>query len=154
MFGVSFTELVMVFIVALLLFGPEQLPQMARQLGKLMAELRKGSDAVRREFYNSVYPPADEITRDLASTTKDLRALKSEFLSSPLPKLEVPTVGELLSPSQSPPETPTTENKLPPGGGRAAPKNASTEGGATTTAGQNGSHTSSQPLYEDDKGDA
>lgn len=152
MFGVSFTEVVMVFVVALLLFGPEQLPQMARQLGKLMAELRKGSDAVRREFYNSVYPPADEVTRDLAATTKDLRALKSEFLSSPLPKLEVPSVSELLSPGE--PGSPLSEPKLPPGGGRAAPKGPSTESASSTPSDTTSTHTPPSPHYEDDKGDA
>jgi Tat protein translocase TatB subunit len=154
MFGVSFTEVVMVFIVALLLFGPEQLPQMARQLGKLMAELRKGSDAVRREFYNSVYPPADEITRDLAATKNDLRSLKSEFLSSPLPKLEVPTVSDLLAPTPSDAENTPTEAKLPPGGGRAAPKVSRAESGPSTTSEPDSTRASLQPLYEDDKGDS
>lgn len=110
MFGVSFTELVMVFVVALLLFGPERLPQMARQLGKVLGDLRRGSDAVKREFYNSVYPPQDEISRDLRTTAQELRSLTSEFSS--IPKL--PTMHDILADSNAAPP------KLPPGGGRAA----------------------------------
>ena len=85
MFGVSITELIVIFLVALVLFGPDQLPQMARQLGKLMGDLKKGSDSVRREFYNTVYPPAQEIRRDLSASAHDLRQLRSEILSPPPP---------------------------------------------------------------------
>jgi sec-independent protein translocase protein TatB len=61
MFGLSFFELIAIFGVALLVFGPDKLPEIAKTLGKLSAELRKTSDNVRREFYNSMYPPATEI---------------------------------------------------------------------------------------------
>lgn len=134
MFGVSFTELVMVFVVALLLFGPDRLPQMARQLGKVLGELRKGSDAVKREFYNSVYPPQDDLRRDLSATAQELRSLKSEFSS--IPKL--PTMHDILRD----PNTPSPP--LPPGGGRA-----------TTTQSVN-SDTPEKQDYDkgNDKGDA
>jgi TatA/E family protein of Tat protein translocase len=81
--GISITELIIIFIVLLILFGPEQLPVIARQFGKIMGELKKGSDAVRREFYNSVYTPADEVTRDLIADTRSLKALKAEILAPP-----------------------------------------------------------------------
>jgi Tat protein translocase TatB subunit len=82
--GISITELIIIFVVLLILFGPEQLPVMARQFGKIMAELKKGSDAVRREFYNSVYTPADEVTRDLIADSRNLKALKAELLAPPV----------------------------------------------------------------------
>lgn len=80
---ISFSEIIVVFLVALLLFGPEQLPQIARGFGKVAAELRKGSNALRREWYNAVYPPAEEIRRDLAGHAQELRALKAEVLTPP-----------------------------------------------------------------------
>ena len=82
--NISLSEILVVFIVALLLFGPEQLPQMARQLGKLAGDFRKLSNSVRREWYNVVYPPAEEIKRDLASHSQSLRNLKAEILSPPI----------------------------------------------------------------------
>lgn len=93
--NISFSELVVVFLVALLLFGPEQLPQIARQLGKLGAEIRKGTQAVRREWYNAVYPPAEEIKRDLAEHSRELRSLRAEVLAPP--------VGSIATPSTRPP---------------------------------------------------
>jgi Tat protein translocase TatB subunit len=81
--NVNFAELAVIFIVALLLFGPDQLPQIARQLGKLSGDLRKVTNSVRREWYNAVYPPASEIKRDLESGTQALRQLKAEVLAPP-----------------------------------------------------------------------
>ncbi len=103
--NISFTELIVVFVVALLLFGPEQLPQIARGFGKLAAEFRKGSQALRREWYNAVYPPAEEIRREVAEHTKDLRALRAEVLSPP--------EGSVGSPSKPP--KPTDSNAQPTG---------------------------------------
>lgn len=61
MFGLSFFELLAIFTVALLVFGPEKLPEIAKLLGKFSGELKRTSDSVRREFYNSIYPPAEEL---------------------------------------------------------------------------------------------
>lgn len=81
--NVNFAEIGVVCIVALLLFGPEQLPQIARQLGKFTADLRKVSNSVKREWYNAVYPPADELRRDLNAGSRALRSLKTEVLTPP-----------------------------------------------------------------------
>jgi Tat protein translocase TatB subunit len=42
MFDIGFQELVIIFVVALLVFGPEKLPEVGRTLGKWMIEIRKG----------------------------------------------------------------------------------------------------------------
>jgi Tat protein translocase TatB subunit len=81
--NVNFAEIAVIFVVALLLFGPEQLPQFARQLGKLTADFRKLSNSVRREWYNAVYPPASEIRRDIETGGQAIRQLKAEILAPP-----------------------------------------------------------------------
>ncbi len=81
--SISLTEIIVVCVVALLLFGPEQLPVIARGLGKIAHEFRRTSDSLRREFYNSVYTPADELRRDVAAEARSLRALKAEVLAPP-----------------------------------------------------------------------
>jgi sec-independent protein translocase protein TatB len=47
MFGMSFVELSIVAIIALLLLGPDQLPGVARTIGKGLRELRKASDDLK-----------------------------------------------------------------------------------------------------------
>jgi len=80
--GVSLTEFTVIFLVALVLFGPEQLPVLARTIGKLSGQVKKTSDSLRREFYNSVYPPAD-LQNPLSGELQSLRSLKAEILAPP-----------------------------------------------------------------------
>ena len=44
MFDIGLQELVLIFVVALLVFGPKNLPQLGRSLGRAMAEFRRASD--------------------------------------------------------------------------------------------------------------
>lgn len=41
MFNVGMSEMVLVFIVALIVFGPDKLPEIARALGKSINEIKK-----------------------------------------------------------------------------------------------------------------
>ncbi|QEE27656.1 sec-independent translocation protein MttA [Terriglobus albidus] len=46
----SFADSVFLFFLALLLFGPKKLPELARQLGKLMAEFRRASNEFKYQM--------------------------------------------------------------------------------------------------------
>lgn len=54
MFGLGGTELIIIVVVALLIFGPNKLPEVGRTIGKMMSEFKKASteveDAFRREM--------------------------------------------------------------------------------------------------------
>ena len=47
MFDIGLQELVLIFVIALLVFGPKNLPQLGRSLGRAMREFRKASDEFR-----------------------------------------------------------------------------------------------------------
>jgi Tat protein translocase TatB subunit len=47
MFDIGIQELMVVFLVALLIFGPKRLPELGRSLGKFMLEIRKGINEVK-----------------------------------------------------------------------------------------------------------
>jgi TatA/E family protein of Tat protein translocase len=53
MFGVGPEELALVFIIALLVLGPDRLPKVARDLGRTIGDLRRTSDEFRDEFLNA-----------------------------------------------------------------------------------------------------
>lgn len=53
MFGIGPEELLLVAILALLVLGPERLPQVMRDLGRVVGDLRRTSDELREEFLNA-----------------------------------------------------------------------------------------------------
>jgi TatA/E family protein of Tat protein translocase len=50
MFGIGVPELMVILVVALLVFGPTKLPELARSLGRGLAEFRRASSDLRRSF--------------------------------------------------------------------------------------------------------
>jgi len=50
MFGIGMTELMVIFVIALIVLGPKRLPEIARSLGKGLNEFRRASSDLRREF--------------------------------------------------------------------------------------------------------
>jgi sec-independent protein translocase protein TatB len=46
----SIPHLIVIFVVALVIFGPEKIPELARNLGKVMAEFRRATGDLRNSF--------------------------------------------------------------------------------------------------------
>lgn len=65
MFGLGISEIIMILGVALLVLGPEKLPELARTIGKTMAELRRTMDEVRREVNLSTIDETPPTPRNL-----------------------------------------------------------------------------------------
>jgi Tat protein translocase TatB subunit len=53
MFGIGMTELLVIFVIGLIVLGPKKLPELARTLGKSLAEFRRASNDLRREFMSA-----------------------------------------------------------------------------------------------------
>ncbi len=51
MFGISFSEILLVLIISLLVFGPKQLPQIARTIGLLIYTLKSNFDNLKQHLY-------------------------------------------------------------------------------------------------------
>ena len=73
MFDLSFGELAMIAVVALLVLGPERLPGAARTAGALLRRVRNSWQGVRSEIEREL--AAEDIKRSIRDTTRsvDLR---------------------------------------------------------------------------------
>lgn len=75
MFGLSFWELAMILVVALLVLGPKRLPGLAKSVGKGLRELRKASSDLRsaiEEPLEEVRKPLEDLRNDLADTVHNI----------------------------------------------------------------------------------
>ncbi len=52
--AMSFSDTVFLFFLALILFGPKKLPEMARQAGRLLAELRRASNEFKSQIETEI----------------------------------------------------------------------------------------------------
>ena len=75
MFDIGLQELVVIFVIALIVFGPKNLPQLGRSLGRAMREFRRASD----EFRSTI------------ETNLQIHEIDPSLGSSPEPKPAEPT---------------------------------------------------------------
>ena len=66
--------MIVVFVIVLVVFGPQKLPELARGLGKLMAEFRKASTDFKSAFENEM--------RDLERQAAEIERKKRELLAT------------------------------------------------------------------------
>ena len=99
MFGISFSELLLVGLVALLVLGPERLPGAARTAGLWIGRLKRSFNAIKQEVEREI--GADEIRRQLHN--EHILSLEQE-------------ARKILSPVQEPakPAEPVAENSIAP----------------------------------------
>src|SRR5712671_3018368 len=84
MFGLSMTEVVIILGLALLLLGPDQLPSIAKTLGKGMREIRKATDDLKSTFEQEmVRIDEPEQQRMLQPVSTDPAAAKANARSAP-----------------------------------------------------------------------
>ena len=73
MFGIGMPELLVILAVALIVLGPKRLPEIARGLGKALAEFRRATSGISEELENArvmLEEEARRIDRDTRSTAK------------------------------------------------------------------------------------
>jgi sec-independent protein translocase protein TatB len=88
MFGIGFLELVVIAVVALMVFGPQKLPEVMQQIGRFVLQMRRISNQVKESI---------DLAMEDAQAELDTEALKKKGVATYLPP----------PPDATPHETPT-----------------------------------------------
>jgi len=119
MIGMSFSETIFLFFLALIIFGPKKLPEIARQIGKYMNEFRRASNEFKAQIEQEIAhlevedkkqtilppgPPVEGTTsRTPTSSLAEVNYTEPTNGTAPLPATEATFAGES-------PETPKSTN--------------------------------------------
>ncbi|WP_134473643.1 Sec-independent protein translocase protein TatB [Pseudomonas aeruginosa] len=118
MFGISFSELLLVGLVALLVLGPERLPGAARTAGLWIGRLKRSFNTIKQEVEREI--GADEIRRQLhnehiLSMEREAQKLLAPLTGQNPPQETPPPAAENPAPSvPTPPPTSTPADAAAP----------------------------------------
>lgn len=112
MFNLQGGELVIILLLALVVLGPEKLPDAMRKLGQFYAEMRKMSNSFQKEFKAAVDEPMREVreTANMLRDSADFRKL-SDGQRPEKPKSAEMAPATAVAPAD-PSQTPVTD--VPP----------------------------------------
>lgn len=116
MFTLGVPEMVVIFILALILFGPRKLPELGKTIGKTMTEFRRASNDLKATFEREMHSLDQENKSIQQATRETVRQIKSTVTESPLNPLN--------------PDTSTNKNPE----GASAVSGAPSSNGTSTTA--------------------
>ena len=111
----GFSEILVIFVIALLVFGPKKLPDLGKSLGKGIREFRKATDELKsswEEQVKDISAPLNDVKRDIHSIGQDLKSdlyrhLEAEHAADhTTPALTAAAVTETHEPPSHPAEPP------------------------------------------------
>ena len=113
MFGISFSELLLVGLVALLVLGPERLPGAARTAGLWIGRLKRSFNSIKMEVEREI--GADDIRRQLHNEhilrmEEEAKRILDPYKAPAAPTVDTPPTGTTpVAPTDAPaaPAVPT-----------------------------------------------
>jgi sec-independent protein translocase protein TatA len=100
-------ELIIIFVIALIVFGPRKLPQLGKSLGKSIAEFKRASNELRNtleeeirveETRREIMEPIESIGREAKALVE--RAEKEAERAMTAPEAAAPATAEEQTPSE------------------------------------------------------
>lgn len=89
---ISFQEVFVILLIAVVVFGPKRIPEIARGLGEGIRAMKKATDDIKHELMNPVEEVKEELTKPLndINPIKDIKDTVEESLDSiPDPSQEI-----------------------------------------------------------------
>lgn len=97
--GIGPLELVLILVVALLVFGPEKLPEIGANLGRSVRELRNMSREITRNVNTLVNEPVAELRKPIDETSQVVQSIArtADTVRNPAEALQRAIAGQLAA---------------------------------------------------------
>jgi sec-independent protein translocase protein TatA len=105
--SIGMPELILIFVVALLVFGPKKLPEIGKSLGKGLAEFKKASDDLKKTIEHEI----EQGKQEAAAVKQQVTEVKNTISVLPTAASESPS--EASVPRAEPAVEPAVEPAPP-----------------------------------------
>jgi Tat protein translocase TatB subunit len=114
MFNIGLPELLIIVAIALIVFGPNKLPELAKAFGRAMREFKKATEEVKESF-EAETRDLEELKSTLTEEKENLIANLAEEVSGVAEEATTPpeATPERSAPAESPISTETKQGTLP-----------------------------------------
>ena len=118
----SFSETIFLFFLALVIFGPKKLPEIARQVGKYLNEFRRASNEFKAQIEQEIAHLEVEEKRQTILPPKAIEGATSRVLQpAPVEENQADTPGPGETPAAEAPAATSAENQASTSGNGATP---------------------------------
>lgn len=81
MFGISFSEIILILVISLIIFGPKQLPEIAKKAGRLFFVVQHFFIKIKQEIYQ--HSGLNELNQVKQDITHTYNQIKSSLVANP-----------------------------------------------------------------------
>lgn len=102
MFGIGGSEILFIIIIAIMLFGADKIPEIARTMGKGMAQLKNATEGIKHEITKSAEDNGIDVKGITGGFTNEINKVKSGFknmLEETVPEnpLQMPSITDEIA---------------------------------------------------------
>jgi sec-independent protein translocase protein TatB len=105
-FDLSITKLLVLGVIAVVVFGPDQLPRLAMQAGRALRELRRIADGAKNDLREGLGPEFGDFDIADLNPRQFVRKHLLEGLDDSVPAQAAPEEAAVTAPALSPGEVP------------------------------------------------